>query len=169
MAVRRKGRFSNKRSDKRFIAPDGKVWASEFEMEVYVGFRSLLGDRVRPTVKGSSDTLSYATTVRAAECLECRGQRVVQSRTYTPDLHVDTGQQRYWVEAKGYFQQSKRAAFRGFRTWPDTRDIVVRFVLERNNKATKSLSILEYFQRYFKGVDVIVWKGPESIPQEWLE
>jgi hypothetical protein len=168
MAVR-KGRFSNKRSDKRFIAPDGTVWASKFEQEVYVGFRSVLGPRVRPTVKGSSDTIPYATAVRTAKCLECGNQRVVQSRTYTPDLHVDSSSGEWWVEAKGYFQPSKRTAFRGFRTWPDTRNIVVRFVLERNNKATKSLTMLEYFQRYFKGVDVIVWKGPESIPKEWLE
>lgn len=164
----RPGRFNNKRSDKRFIAEDGVVWASKFEYNVYDGFKQCLGDSVRPTIKGSGDSFSYATTKRGASCLECGSKRIIQHRTYTPDLRVLTGRQDYWVEAKGYFDQSKRAAFRGFRTWPETRDVVVRFVLERDNRATKKLTLLEYFSRYFKGVDVVVWNGPESIPKEWL-
>jgi hypothetical protein len=170
----RKGRFAGqKRSDKRYWDEAGVEWASRFECEVFNGFLERADGRVevRRTVKGKvgqSDSLAYAHPKRAASCLQCGSDQVVQWRSITPDLYVGDPASGYYVEAKGHFPGGKRAAYRSFRTYEGTRHIVVRFVLQKNERATKKLTMLEYFARYFKGVDVIVWDGPDSIPEGWL-
>lgn len=168
----RPGRFKGqKKSDKRFWAPDGEEWASKFEWEVYCGFHdrasALCGTEVRRTTQG--DSFAYGRPKRKAECLECGSDKVVQRCTITQDLYVHTVRERYYVEAKGHFPGSRRAAYRDFFKSEAARGTMVRFVLQTNARATKRMTMLEYFQRYFKGVDVIVWDGPASIPESWLQ
>jgi len=162
----RKGRLSYKRSDTRWVSPtDGDVWASKKEWEIYEQFIAA-GARCRRTVKGSSDTFAFTRKLRSSQCMECGSTGVVQLCTYTPDLLVEVGEQNYWVETKGYFQQEKRAAFRDFRKAHPRVDM--RIVAFSNHKVGKA-RLLDYLAKYVPDVPVILWpaKGGQ-IPAEWL-
>jgi hypothetical protein len=77
------------------------------------------------------------------------------------------GESTYWVEAKGYFQQEKRAAFRDFRKAHSGVD--TRIVAFSNHKVGKG-RLLDYLAKYCPDVKVLMWpaNGPGVIPEEWL-
>ena len=167
-------RLSKKRSDRRWEAPDGTIWASKFEYSVFDKLRSL-GYVVSKCEKGPDCTFAYHSPVKSGRCLECDSCQVVQQRSYTPDLLVipkaDMGKpagdvRRIYLETKGYFPASKRSLFRAFQqTGPD---IDLRVLAERDNWVTKGKSKLsDYFKRYLKTVPFAVWTG--DLPDEWKQ
>lgn len=168
-------RVSKKRSDRRWEAEDGTIWASKFEYNVY---QSLIqrGYVVSKCEKGTDSTFAYNTPVKGGRCMACSSCKVVQQRTYTPDLVIvpkgDLGKapedrRRVYLETKGYFPASKRSLLRSFRkTGPE---IDLRLVAERDNWVTKGKSKLsDYFSRYLKTVPFTVWDG-RDLPAEWQE
>lgn len=174
-------RLSTRRSDKRWIAEDGEVWDSKFECLVYDQL-SALGVAARRTVKGEgdspdlSDTFRYDRPIRSAACLECDGTRVVQRCTYTPDLRVTpkgtpgSDVAGYYIEIKGYFQQTKRAAFRDFRKGRP--DVPVRFIFNSDHKVGKG-RLQAYMDTYLKGVPYLIWSGTKpgpswTVPRSWM-
>jgi hypothetical protein len=76
----------------------------------------------------------------------------------------------YWVEAKGYFQQQKRAAFRDFKSCETGRRADVRMVLQSDHKVGKG-TVITYAAKYLKGVRVTLWKGKKGeqfiVPEDW--
>src|SRR5580765_855016 len=80
-------RTGTKRSDFRWTAPDGTIWASRFEYEVFVALKEQ-GYEVRKTTK--EDSLRYTSGIVSGKCAECGSGRVVQERSFTADLFVST-------------------------------------------------------------------------------
>jgi len=152
-------RVGTKRSDRRWEDPDGTVWASRFEYEVFCILRDATteaGSLVRKCEQGGVNTFHYHTPVRQARCVQCGSGQVVQERTYTPDVCVTTRSKSglpstCYVEIKGYFPAEKRGLLRHFRqTGPDI-DLVV--VAQANHWVTKGRTRLsDYFARYLKDV-----------------
>lgn len=78
---------------------------------------------------------------------------------------MEVGGQAYWVEAKGYFQQDKRARFRDFIK--AHRGVDVRFVVGSDHKVGKG-RLIAYIEKFYKlPVDQWSAKGWE-VPKEWL-
>lgn len=155
-------RAGTKRSDRRWIAPDGALWASKFEWEVYIHLGELLHDFPDWTIErcGPSDTLSYSTPVQNGRCTQCRTVCVVQDRTYTPDLalvHRVQGKEsrRIYLETKGYFKGTKRNLFR--QALKANPDIDIRLVAEANGWVTKGKSRLTDWAKRFK-IPMYLWK-----------
>jgi hypothetical protein len=154
---RRKG---SKRSDRRWIDPDGVEWASKFEWRVFERLRSD-GYRIRKCTK--SDTVTYNTPVKQGCCVECGSSRVVQVRTYTSDLYVvedspDTGNKGYLIECKGYFPGPKRKLFCAVAKQLTGVDLRIIFESNKQLKGTKSTPV-EYIHKYAKNVLPGVWDG----------
>ncbi len=164
-------RVGKKRSDRRWKAEDGTIWASKFEYNVYEKL-CRLGYVVRKCEKGTSDTFDYHTPVKSGQCPQCGCGEIVQRRTYTPDLFVYTtggldsqDPEGFYVETKGYFPGPKRSLLRAFAK--ERPDIVLCVIAERDNWVTKGKSKLsDYFSRYLKSVKFHVWDG--TIPEEWI-
>ena len=158
--VHKGDRVGTKRSDRRWKAPDGTIWASKFEYTVY---DTLLSADFDVRKCGHDDTISYVEPRRNSRCVECGSDKVVQDRTYTPDLCMYQETQRgdrpiYNIETKGYFRAERRKLFREMVKSNPTYPIVV--ILERNGWVTKGKSrYLDYFKRYLKTVPVFVWNG----------
>lgn len=160
-------RVGRKRSDKRWKAPDGTVWASKFEWTVYEHYRTS-GACVRKCTE--DDSVSYTEPKPFVNCMDCGGNNCVQERIYTPDLFVvpkgaEPNSGGYYVEAKGYFRPEKRKLFRHLRN--EGPDIDLRVVLESNHWVTRGKTRLtDYFERYLKTTPVVV--GINNIPKDWL-
>lgn len=167
-------RFGKKRSDRRWVDPDGTVWASKFEYQVYAKLKSL-GYMVRKCEQGGDDTFVYYTDVKGGECSGCGCTEVVQRRTYTPDLHLttdpdvdgpDDGPRGKYIETKGFFPASKRSLLRAFRKTGPNIDLL--FLAERDNWVTKGKSKMsDYFKRYIKDVPFAVW-DKKDLPEGWI-
>lgn len=159
-------RVGRKRSDRRWKSPDGEVWASKFEWQVYEHLRASGAD-VRKC--DSSDSITYTEPKPRVRCMACGSKQCVQERIYTPDLHIisEAGQPGgIYVEVKGYFRGEKRALFRHMRK--SRPDIDLRVVLEANTWVTKGKTRLtDYFARYLKDTPVVV--GIKNIPEEWWQ
>ena len=159
-------RVGTKRSDMRWEDPNGAVWASRFEYEVWLGIVGTWG--AERCVSGR-DTLTYTSPVRQARCLGCGGGAVVTDRTYTPDFLVRDSRRRqpngpcYYIEAKGYLRAEKRRLLRDLRKARP--DIDLRFLVERDYKATSSMTILQWIERYMK-CPAEVWAG--RMPKDWI-
>jgi hypothetical protein len=167
------GRVSKKRSDRRWQADDGTIWASKFEYEVYNGLKRR-GYLVRKCEQGEVDTFSYYSTVRGGECPRCGHNEVIQRRTYTPDLFISAAacvdgknHEGIYIETKGYFSAEKRKLLRDFqKTGPG---ITLFFLAERDNWVTKGKSrYSDYFSRYLKTIPFAVWNG-QDLPEDWQE
>lgn len=166
-------RAGKKRSDRRWVAPDGAVWASRFEYQVFERL-SNLGYPVRKCEAGGCDTFSYHTPVRGGYCTECGGNQCVQQRSYTPDLFIssnggmdskgnDSGG--IYLETKGYFPASKRNLLRSFSTTGPK--ITLMFLAQRDLWVTKGKTRLsDYFTRYLKNIPFAVWDN-QDLPREW--
>lgn len=154
-------RVGTKARDMRWKAPDGVVWASRFEYEVY----STLKEKcvgLSPTT--DSDSMAYRSTVKSGICTDCGSANVAQQRTYTPDMLVTpkSGGKLYYIEAKGYLRSERRSLLRAFRQGRP--EIDLRLVVQRDHKITKTMTIVEWANRYLK-VPIHVWDG--DIPESW--
>ena len=141
-------RVGTKRSDRRWLDDTGQEWASRYEYQVFCAFRDL-GVNIRKCGKG--DTIEYSEPKRNNKCLECGSERVVQTRTYTPDLCIDPDSEggRTFIEVKGYMPAPKRKLFKDMLKGRP--DIDIALVFEKDTRAPKSkLRYLEYTKRYFK-------------------
>lgn len=158
-------RVGTKRSDTRWLAPDGSIWDSRYEYVVWLAY--VAADRkIRRTSK--SDSFSFTLPIRSASCDACGSTEVGQRRTYTPDFYVDSEDTErstvgYYIESKGYLRPKQRALLRSFyKAHPNA---PVRFLLQRNYPATKTSSIVQWFNKFLKTAKVAVWNG--SIPEGW--
>ena len=160
-------RVGTKRSDRRWRDPDGTIWASEFEFIVFDAL-TRAGRNLRKC--GPSDTVDYTEQKRSNLCLECGSNKIVQVRTYTPDLcFVRKGRRHshgraYFIETKGYFRRQGRSLFRHFvKSNPS---YPIRVIFERDGWVTKGRTkYSDYFDRYLKTVPYHVWNG--DIPDDW--
>lgn len=154
-----------KRRDYRYTDEHGETWDSKFEARVFNELRApavRLGLTLRRCVK-PGDSVAYTTAIRGANCVECGSHEVVQRRTYTPDVHVCGSGREIWIEAKGYFDATKRACLRSLVK--QAPDFDVRIVLAADHKAGKG-TITEYITKYMK-VPVMVLKK-DGIPDDFL-
>ena len=155
-------RVGKKRSDMRWMDPEGEIWASKFEYGVYAALKSS-GVSVRRC--GKSDSLSYQSKVTSGRCQTCSSTDVVTERTYTPDLfvvpHNRDPEDGYYVEAKGYLRSERRTLLRSFRkTRPTTR---LRMVVMRDYPVGKG-TLTEWVTKYLK-IPVHIWNG--KLPEDW--
>ncbi len=167
---RRKG---VKRSDRRWIDPEGGEWDSKFEWLVYEGLRGN-GDRVRRC--GPGDTIAYKSSVKQGRCLECSSDKVVQERTYTADLFMVRDNSSttpsngggYLIECKGYFPGPKRKLLRDLSK--QLQGVSLRIIFESNRplRGTKKTTPVEYMHKYCREIVPGVWdkKAKEVI---WYE
>lgn len=166
---RRKG---VKRSDRRWIDPEGGEWDSRFEWLVYTGLRDN-GDRVRRC--DTSDSIAYTSSVKQGRCVECRSTQVVQVRSYTADLfmvediagttHSGGG---YLIECKGYFPAPKRKLFSDLSK--QLQGVGLRIIFESNRplRGTKQTTPVDYIHKYCKAVVPGVW-DKKSKEVHWYE
>ena len=159
------GRVGSKRSDRRWKDPDGTVWPSRFEWEVYSTLKAS-GVDVRRCDAG--DTIDYSEPKPNVSCLECGSSECAQNRKYTPDLYITTstpdGASGYYVEVKGYFRNEKRKLFRCLRA--SRPDIDLRIIFGSNHWVTKGKTRLpNYFDSYIKNIPYHIWNG--DIPGDW--
>lgn len=157
-------RKGSKRNDRRWLAEDGQEWASEFEYRVFEALRSA-GHRVRKC--GEGDSISYTESKRNTVCLECGSSQCVQYRTYTPDIFCVPKRlpesKGFYIEVKGYFRAEKRRLFQSMRASNPNCDL--RVIFQSNFKATKTMRISQYFDRYLKTTPYHIWDG--DLPGEW--
>lgn len=158
-------------ADRRFIANDGRVWASKYEWQVYAELVAILGSRVRKCSQGGIDTFSYPSTVRGGRCLECQSGQVVQDRSYTPDIFIDKAWDGHpgggaYIEAKGYWDAHKRNLLRSaVKANPDLNLI---FVFAADKWVTKGKTkYSDYVAKYFPGATSVIWSTtPRLLPGE---
>lgn len=155
-------RAGSKRSDRRWIDPTGALWASKFEYEVYEELRGQLWLNTEWTIErcGPSDTLGYNTSVKNGRCTQCQSTCTVQERTYTPDLVLVRrvqGQEarRVYIEAKGYFEGTKRNLFR--QVVKAHSDVDIRLVAGADHWVTKGKSRISDWAKRYK-VKMYLWK-----------
>lgn len=164
-------RVGTKRSDTRWMAEDGTVWASRFEFIVYKTLKDK-GYVVRKT--DEQDRMAYASGVTNGRCTECGSGRVVTERHYTPDLfviprHSDAGQvdpkgdarRGYYLEVKGYLRADRRTLLRAFVKERPGCDL--RLVVQRDYPVGKS-TLVGWATRLLK-MKASVWTG--DLPGEW--
>lgn len=170
-------RVGNKRSDRRWEAPDGTIWASKFEFQVFTKLTAL-GVVGRKCEQGGSDTFAYTTPIGTGRCAQCGSGQVVQERTYTPDVHISADspvtcfEGDGYVEAKGFFPADKRGLLRHFRKTGPSINLCV--IANADHWVTKGRSRLsDYFKRYFKDVEFMIWRGSNpdrwELPPHWYE
>lgn len=154
-------RVGTKKSDTRWKAPDGTIWASRFEYAVYSTLKEK-GYDVRKTDK--QDTMAYTSRVDSGRCRKCGSSCVVTERHYTPDLYIGprpgqtTG---FYLEAKGYLRAQRRSLLRAFRKTGPACDL--RMVVQRDYKVGKS-TLVGWASKLLK-VPVTVWNG--DLPHDW--
>ena len=160
-------------ADRRHVDDLGVQWASRYESEVFAELGGLLGGRVRKCEQGTGDTVPYTSTITGGRCLECESGSVVQRRTYTPDLFVDTSQSGdgcsgYFVEAKGFWNAHKRNLLRSVaRSNPDL-DLVL--VFQRDGWVTKGKSkYSDYVRRYLPRCACVIWNNRLKNPGDLAE
>jgi hypothetical protein len=156
-------RVGTKKTDTRWQAPDGTVWASRFEFAVFTKLKEA-GYNVRKTTE--QDRFAYTSPVKGGKCTVCASHDVVTERTYTPDLFVvpagaASDDEGYFIEAKGYLRSERRALLRSFRKTGPRIDL--RLVVQRDYKVGKS-TLVGWATRLLK-VPVHVWNG--DLPNEW--
>ncbi len=163
-------KVGTKRADKRWRDNDGTVWDSEFEFRVYTSLRSLFGGRrVRRAESAEGDSFDYTTPTKQGRCLDCGSGKVVQQRTYTPDIYVIQSQthKRTYIETKGYFPADKRTLLRNFRKTGPSIDLII--ILQRNGRATPTRSLAEWVGSYIENTPTFVWDPKKAdIPDELI-
>jgi hypothetical protein len=175
---KRKGK---KRSDMRWIAPDGSVFDSRFEYEVYkAGVDAKVP--IRRTTKGKpdgagSDTVSYWHPSRGGSCRACGSAEVGTSRSFTadilysPSLQDDksadkadsgSGSAPFYIDAKGYLRAPKRSLLRSLVK--TRKDFALRLILQRDFPISKVSRISDWIRKYLK-IQFAVWNG--KWPTKW--
>lgn len=157
-----------KKSDFRWTAPDGQIWASRFEYEVYLWLSSH-GSNVRKA-SVEADQVSYTSDIRSGKCLACgTSGRVVKERRYTPDL-VETSSSgkgtevlHYW-EVKGYLRQNERSLLREVVSQQALPNL--RLLVQQDGRVGAG-TVTSWANRYLK-IPVYKWGkfGPELIKDE---
>lgn len=153
----------------RWQAPDGTVWDSKFEYEVFLGLSGRTGYRVRKTAE--SDSVCYTRPIRNGACTRCPSREVVSEHTYTPDLHIvqeDSSKrgavgeaESYYVEAKGYLRADRRSLLRALcKARPD---LHLRLLVQRDYRVSARLTITEWARKFLK-IPVAIWPGDGSAP-----
>jgi hypothetical protein len=153
----------------RWKTPDGVVWDSRFEAEVFDGY-GRAGYQVRQTTE--HDRVLYTRGVRNGLCGKCGSAEVATSHSYQADLSIlpkDGGQQpslddggAYLLEVKGYIRAERRSLLRALlKARPDLR---LRLLVQRDYKVTKSLSLTDWAVKYLR-IPVAVWTGQP--PTTW--
>lgn len=159
-------------ADRRHVDGEGNVWASRYESEVYDQLR-LLGCDVRRCSPEEGDSFDYTSKVVRGQCLECESDRVVQRRTYTPDLRLygAPGLGRgpvggIIIEAKGYWPAPKRNLLRS--VYKGEQDTPLVFVFQADRWVTKGKSkYTDYVARYMPTWGSVVWNNiPRLLPGE---
>lgn len=169
--------MTGKRSDFRWIAPDGTIWASRFEWSVY---NVLHASSDRYTRTSERDSLSYVQQLSGAVCARCGASEIGKRRHYTPDILFngqDTDGRKdqekvgrsYYIECKGYLRGPERTLLRAFckaRPDVDLRIIFQRdFPITKPKPGTPSLTAVGWVTKYLKR-PVQVWQGELG---EWIE
>jgi hypothetical protein len=177
-------RVGHKRSDMRWLAPDGVEWSSKFEYEVYAAAK-LAGVRVRKCQRGKpgesgSDTFEYGHSPgRGLKCRVCGSDQVSQSRSYTPDLLHDPEvlparseqvyspgrSEHYYVDVKGYMRANKRSLLRSF--CKARQDIALRVILQRDYRLSKTATISQWLSKTLR-VPYVLWAGRWPASQDWI-
>lgn len=154
-------KVGTKRRDMRWLAPDGVEWDSRFEYEVFLAHQKA-GLNVRRTTE--QDTLSFTRPVRNGTCTNCGSCEVASRHRYTPDLHVDTEDNRehsglettgYAIETKGYLRADQRSLLRALRKARPDSDL--RAIVQRDYKVGKG-TVCEWFRKFLK-MPCVVWAG----------
>lgn len=162
-------RVGTHKRDMRWQDPQGNLWDSRYEYELFTYLKAKDGLYVRPTTE--QDSFRYTSPVRSSICTVCGSDRVAKNRSYTPDLFVNTKDDRglardpsgYYVEAKGFLRKDRRALLRYFRKARP--DVDLRLVVQADNRATKQLRVVEWAKKYLK-IPVAVWRpGMELVWQ----
>lgn len=149
-------------ADRRYIDEENNEWDSRYEYEVYRGIQ-LLGFDVRRCSEEQGDTFAYQSPVVRGRCLECEGNKVVQERTYTPDLYISgesigPGCGGAYIEAKGYWKAPKRNLLRS--VVKSNPDLSLLFIFQRDLWVTKGKSkYSDYIARFFKDSRCLVWNN----------
>lgn len=162
-------RVGTKKRDMRWEV-DGEVYDSRFEYEVLQGLTKA-GLNVRRT--NDSDSIPYTRPVRNGVCSDCGSNCVASAHSYTPDAYVSSGKGQpdpgsevqpaaYYLEVKGYMRADRRSLLRALRKARP--DVDLRFIIQRDYRVTKSLSLAAWIVKYLK-CPVIVWNG--SVPHSW--
>lgn len=172
-------RVGTKHSDMRWQAPDGTIWASRLEYEVYEEARRS-GEPVRRCVPGTpdkSDTFSYWHSGRSLTCKTCGSAEVGSLRRYTADLFQDSssckragdeGNQEaqsngYYVDIKGYLRGPRRTLLRSFcKRRPD---VDLRILLQRDFKISKLTTAAGWINKTLK-IPYAIWDG--KWPRTWI-
>lgn len=165
-------KVGTKRSDRRWQAPDGSIWASKFEWRVFDALVQRYRDDPRISVErcGPDCTLGYHSSVKNGRCQECGSVCTVQERTYTPDIRIvrtsESGDRRStYIEAKGYFEGSKRSLFR--QVLQAHKELDIRLVAERDHPVTKGKTRLSDWAKRFK-VKFHLWNNGKLLEESWL-
>lgn len=165
-------RVGTKKSDRRWLAPDGTIWASKFEWRVFDELVRHFANDPGVSVErcGPDCTLGYHSSVKNGLCQECRSLRVVQERIYTPDIRIvrtsESGDKRStYIEAKGYFEGSKRSLFR--QVLLAHKELDIRLVAERDHPVTKGKTRLSDWAKRFK-VKFHLWDNGKLLQENWL-
>lgn len=177
-------RMGTKRSDTRWIEPDGEEFDSRFEAQV-VNSARLAGVLIRRAIKGTpdtpgSDTVAYRhKTSRGGRCAVCGSSDVYTARSYTADLLLDTAllskehsdkdhkagePARSHCDAKGYLRANKRSLLRSLhKARPD---LDLRLILQRDYRISKTATISSWCNRVAK-IPYAIWTGSFPKPHEW--
>lgn len=149
--------------------PDGQWWDSEYEYRVYDAFR-VLGFDVRRCSAKEGDTFNYHSTVTKGRCLECEGTKVVQERSYTPDLLVrdlpwgPTGSpSRVYIEAKGKWPASKRRLLRSAYARGEAFNLLLVFGSKAWLHGTQQMRPHEYVEKYLPGAGTVYYSWSRAI------
>lgn len=158
-------RIGIKRSDLRCKDPNGDIWASPFEYNVYDAIRSAGRHRIRRA--DERDALTYSTAVKHGRCEKCGTSEVVQDRVYTTDLHLVRKDEQddargYFLEVKGYLPGPQRNLFR--QVLKQHPDVSVRIVAQSDHWVTKGKTRLSDWAKRYK-IKFHLWKG--SLPEDW--
>lgn len=112
-----------------------------------------------------AEQLAYTTPVVKGVCPNCGHEKVIQRRTYTPDIRLADGS---FIEVKGKFPPNKRSLLKAvIQAHPDR---VFRFVFYNDPFLTKrKANRLSDWARQ-AGADWHIWnpKGGKKTRQHWL-
>lgn len=160
-------RTGKKKSDYRWTAPDGVIWASRFEYEVYLWLKAH-GSNVRKA-NVEADQIPYTSDIRGGKCTSCGASGgIVKERRYTPDLvEVIAGgkeppSNHYW-EVKGYLRQNERSLLREVVSSQAIPNL--RLLVQQDGRVGAG-TVTSWSNKYLK-IPTYKWSGkfgPELIP-----
>lgn len=163
----------------RWIAPDGAVWDSKFEYEVYKAAKDAklpVYRAVKGTPDGAeSDTVAYWDSLRVGSCRACGSSDVGKLRSYTPDILHSPGVSRKrpqdqseerrtssYIDVKGYLRADKRRLLRALVK--ARKDINLRILLQRDFTLSRTATASSWIRKMLK-IPYAIWDG--KWPDKW--